>query len=139
MAPKELEAKQLHDGLFLTILWDTPRRIIGIRWKPSTASMTDEDFKAALTLFAGHVERMGAHGILVDVKDFRHRTGPDVQEWRIKNISNRYAAAGARRFAFLFPPGSEIPPMMNRSAEGESFATRAFTSQEQAVKWLTEK
>jgi hypothetical protein len=29
--------------------------------------------------------------------------------------------------------------MMNRSAEGESFATRAFTSQEQAVKWLTEK
>jgi hypothetical protein len=55
MAPKELEAKQLHDGLFLTILWDTPRRIIGICWKSSTASMT-EDFKAALTLFAGHVE-----------------------------------------------------------------------------------
>jgi hypothetical protein len=100
--------------------------------------MTDEDFKAALTLFAGHVEQMGAHGILVDVEDFRHRTGPDVQEWRIKNISGRYAAAGVRRFAFLFPPGSEIPPMMNQSAESESFATRAFTSQERAVEWLTE-
>jgi hypothetical protein len=138
MPPKELEAKELYDGPFLTILWDTPRRIIGIRWKPSTAKMTDEDFKAALMLFASHVEQMGAHGILVDVEDFHHRMGPDVQEWRIKNISNRYAGAGVGRFAFLFPPGSQIPPMMNQSAEGESFATRAFTSQEHAVDWLTE-
>jgi hypothetical protein len=137
MAPKELEAKQLYDDPFLTILWDTPRRIIGIRWKPSTAQMTDEEFKASLTLFAGHVEKMGARGILVDVEDFRHRMGPDVQEWRIKNISPRYAAAGVTRFAFLFPPSSEIPPMMNQSADGESFATRAFTSQDQAVDWLT--
>src|SRR5215510_14149493 len=65
MAPKELEAKQLHEGPFLTILWDTPRRIIGIRWKPATAKMTEEDFKGALTLFADHVERMSAHAIHV--------------------------------------------------------------------------
>jgi hypothetical protein len=110
MASKELEAKELHDGPFLTILWDTPMRTIGIRWKPSATKMSDEDF----------------------------RTGPDVEEWRIKNISSRYAAAGVGRFAFLFPPGSEIPPMMNQSAESESFATRAFTRQEQAVEWLTE-
>ena len=137
MAPKELEAKQLHEGPFQTILWDTPRRIIGIRWKPATAKMTDEDFKGALTLFADHVERMGAHGILVDVSDFHHRMGPGVQEWRVKNISSRYAAAGVRRFAFLFPPGTEIPPMMNQSAAGENFLTRAFTGQEESVAWLT--
>ena len=72
---------------------------------------------------------MGAHGILVDVADFHHKIGPGVQEWRIENISSRYAAAGVRRFAFLFPAGSEVPPVMKQSAEGESFATRAFTSQ----------
>ena len=137
MAPKELEAKQLHEGPFLTILWDTPRRIIGIRWKAATAKMTDEDFKGALTLFADHAERMGAHGILVDVSDFHHRMGPGVQEWRVKNISSRYTAAGVRRFAFLFPSGAEIPPMMNQSAPGDSFLTRTFTIQEEAVAWLT--
>jgi hypothetical protein len=137
MAPKELEAKQLYEGQFLTILWDTPRRIIGIRWKPATAKMTDEDFKGALTLFADHVERMGARGILVDVAGFHHRIGPGVQEWRVKNISSGYTAAGVRRFAFLFPPDAEVPPMMNHSAVGESFLTRAFTSQEEAVAWLT--
>lgn len=137
MAPKELEAKQLHDGPFLTILWDTPRRIIGIQWKPTTAEMTDEDFKGALILFADHVERMGAQGILVDVAGFHHAIGPGVQEWRVKNISSRYTAAGVRRFAFLFPPDAEVSPMMNQSAVGESFLTRAFTSQEDAVGWLT--
>jgi hypothetical protein len=43
MKANQLEAKQLHDGPFLTVLWDTPMRFIGIRWKPSTAKMTDED------------------------------------------------------------------------------------------------
>ncbi len=136
MAPKELQAKQLYEGQFLTILWDTPRRIIGIRWKPTTAEMTDEDFKSALTVFAEHVERTCAEGILVDVADFHYRMGPGVQEWRVKNISTRYSAAGVRRFAFLFPAGAEIPPMMNESAAGESFLTQAFTSQEKAVAWL---
>ena len=80
---------------------------------------------------------MGAHGILVDVSDFHHRMGPGVQEWRVKNISSRYTAAGVRRFAFLFPSGAEIPPMMNQSAPGDSFLTRTFTIQEEAVAWLT--
>jgi len=62
--------------------------------------------------------------------------GPDVQPWRVKNISNRYAAAGVERFAFLFPEGSQIPPMMNQSSEGESFLTRAFSSREEATAWL---
>jgi hypothetical protein len=32
----------------------------------------DEEFKAALTLFAGHVEQKKARGILVDGSRFRH-------------------------------------------------------------------
>jgi len=49
MVPKELEAKELHDDPFLTILWDTPRRTIGIRWKPSAAKISDEDFRTGPT------------------------------------------------------------------------------------------
>ena len=77
-----------------------------------------------------------AHGILVDVKNFRHKPGPDTQEWRVKNISGRYYAAGVRRFAFLFPEGVPMPPMMNQSSPGEKFATRAFNRAEEALAWL---
>jgi hypothetical protein len=129
---------QLHDDNFLKILWDESARIIGIDWKEVTSAMTDEQFKAELTLFARYVEQKKARGILVDVSHFRHKPAPDLQEWRVKNISNRYTAAGVQRFAFLLPAGSPIPPMMNQSSPGEKFATRAFNDLNEVKNWLTE-
>ena len=94
---------EIHDDKFLQVCWDGTTRIISIDWKHSTSTMTDDDFKTELALFASHVERQKANGILVDVSRFRHKLGPDVQEWRVRNISTRYAAAGVTRFAFLLP------------------------------------
>ena len=94
-------------------------------------------FKSEHQLFAGLVESKKAHGILVDVARFRHKIGPAVHEWRIKNISTRYSAAGVRRFAFLLPADAPVPPMMNQSSIGESFLTSGFNSAEQAMAWLT--
>jgi hypothetical protein len=130
-----MQGTQLHDSKFLKILWDEKTRIIGIEWKEATAAMSDEDSKADLTLFADRVEQHQARGILVDVSKFRHKMGPDVQQWRVKNISSRYNAAGVQRFAFLFPQRSQ-PPMMNQSSTGEDFLTRAFTSEQEALTWL---
>ena len=130
------QTTQLHEDKFLKVFWEESTRIIGIDWKEATSSMTDEEFKAELTLFAEQVEQKNARGILVDVSRFRHKPGPDVQPWRVKNISNRYAAAGVARFAFLFPEGAQILPMMNQSSPGENFLTLAFTNRKQAVVWL---
>ena len=127
---------QLHEDRFLKVFWDEGNRVIGIDWKEATSSMTDEEFKSELTFFAGQVEKKKAPGILVNVSRFRHRPGPDVQPWRVANISNRYSAAGVRRFAFLFPEGAQIPPMMNQSSPGENFLTRAFTDSKEAIAWL---
>ena len=112
-------------------------RVIGIEWKESTWSMTDEDFKSERQLFAGWVEANKAHGILVAVARFRHEAGPDVHDWRIKHFWTRYSGAGVRRFAFLLPADASVPPMMNQSAAGENFLTRGFNSADQATVWLT--
>jgi hypothetical protein len=129
-----MDLTQLHQDEFLRILWNERAKIIGIDWKEATSSMTDEDFKAALTLFAGHVEQKKARGILVDVSRFRHKPGPEVQPWRVKNISNRYAAAGVKRQAFLFPKGAQMPPM--RSSPEEKFLTETFDDGQKAEAWL---
>ena len=73
----------------------------------------------------------------MDVACFRHKIGPAVHEWRIKNISTRYSAAAVRKFAFLLPADAPVPPMMNQSSIGESFLTSGFNSAEQAMAWLT--
>ena len=132
------QTTQLHDDNFLEILWDENKQIIEIDRKDSTSAMIDQQFKAELALFAGFVEQKKARGLLVDVSHFRHKMAPDVQEWRLKNISTRYSAAGVQRFAFLLPNGSQIPPMMNQSSPGEKFATRAFNDLNEAKNWLTE-
>ena len=130
-----MQTTQLHEDKFFNVFWDERTRIIGIDWKEATSSMTDEEFKAVLTLFAGHVEQQKARGILVEVSRFRHKPGPDVLPWRVKNISNRYAAAGVRRQAFLFPKGAQVPPM--RSSPEEKFLTETFDDLQKAEAWLT--
>ena len=132
-----MKPEQLHDGRCLRILWDEKTRIIGIEWKEATSTMTSEEFKADLMLFATHVEMKKASSILVDVSRFRHKMDPEVQAWRVKNISTRYSAAGVQRFAFLFPQGAQIPPTMNQSPPEETFLTRAFDDIQQAKDWLT--
>ena len=130
-----MQTTQLQEDEFFKVFWDERTRIIGIDWKEATSSMTDEEFKAELTLFAGHVEQKKARGILVEVSRFRHKPGPEVQPWRVKNISNRYAAAGVKRQAFLFPKGAQIPPM--RSSPEEKFLTETFDDVQKAEAWLT--
>ena len=132
-----MNPEQLHDSQYLRILWDGKARIIGIDWKETTADMTSEAFKADLMLFATHVEMKKAPSILVDVGNFRHKMEPEMQRWRVKNISARYSAAGVQRFAFLFPLGAQIPPMMNQSSTEETFLTHAFDDIQQAEDWLT--
>ncbi len=128
----------LYEDRILRIMWDENARIIRLDWQEATSTMSDEDFKNALSLFAGYVEEKKAHGILVDVRSFRHKMGPDVQPWRLANISPRYNAAGVQRFAFLFPESVQLSPMMNQSGDGEQFITRAFSGEEQAFAWLGE-
>jgi hypothetical protein len=134
-----MNTTRVHDDEFFEVLWDDKACVIRTDWKDATSSMTDKDFKSKLQFFAGLVEAKKARGILVNVAHFRHKPGPDVEEWRLKNISARYSAAGVRRFAFLFPADLPIPPMMNRSSPGEDFLTRGFNSADQAMAWLTAK
>jgi len=127
----------LHEDKYLQVFWDETNRIIGIDWKATTSDMTDEDFKTELTLFAKQVEDKRAPRILINVSKFRHRPGAEMGEWRLKNISTRYNAAGVQRFAFLLSKGSQIPPMVSQPTEGELFLTQSFNDYEQAAVWLT--
>jgi len=52
-----MQAKPLHDSKFLKILWDEKTRMIALEWKETTAAMTNEYFKADLTLVAGHFKK----------------------------------------------------------------------------------
>ena len=115
----------IYEDQYMQIFWDEQTRLIGIDWKEATSTMTDENFKTELTLFAQQVEDKKAPRILIDVSKFRHRPNEEVGKWRMQNISTRYYAAGVRRFAFLVSSGSPISSGASQS-EGEQFLTQTF-------------
>jgi hypothetical protein len=52
-----------------------------------------------------------------------------------QSSENRYAGAGVKRQAFLFPKGARTPPM--RSSPEEKFLTETFDDVQKAEAWLT--
>src|SRR6266705_3957227 len=76
-----------------------------LRWLPSTAEMSEDDFKATLELFAEQAERAGPPFLLIDATDFGHQFGERVMAWRDQQIIPRYNASGTKRFAFHVPEG----------------------------------
>ena len=109
--------------------------LLELRWLPTTASMTDGGFMATLCLFASEAERVRPKGLFIDARQFSHRFGPGVMEWRDAHIIPRYGAAGARRFAFLMPDG--FPQAGSEKVEGPAvFPTKWFVAREDALTWL---
>ena len=126
----------LYEDQYMQIFWDEQTRLIGIDWKEATSTMTDENFKTELTLFAQQVEDKKASRILIDVSKFRHRPNEEVGKWRMQNISPRYNAAGVRRFAFVMPASFSGAGV--QQAEGPAvFPTRWFVDRDEAIRWLT--
>jgi hypothetical protein len=111
-----------------------------LRWLPSTADMSDDDFEATLELFAAEAERTGASFLLIDATQFRHRPGPGVMDWRDENIIPRYERAGVERLAFHMPsdfPGEVVERGATPAPEGgASFPTGRFLERSGALAWL---
>jgi hypothetical protein len=121
------------------IVHDSENGILELTWLPSTATMTDEDFKAVLTQFASHAEMVRAQYLLIDMMQFQHRPGAEIGRWRDEEIIPRYNAAGVKKFAFQAPPG--FPNTMESGGKEAvehpaKFPTGWFGSRQNALKWF---
>jgi hypothetical protein len=109
--------------------------LLELRWLPSTSAMTDGGFMATLCLFASEAEKARPKGLFIDALEFTHAFGPGVMEWRDAHIIPRYGGAGARKFAFLMPPG--FPRAGAEAVEGPAvFPTKWFIVRADALNWL---
>ena len=128
-----------HDPLFSFEL-DTGSNVLRFHWTEKTASMSDEDFKRALLLYADFAQRHSARGLLVDVRNFRHRLAPETGRWRDEVVAPQYASAGVKKFAYVvgvdfpIPPAKATPPRI-----AAPFETRFFHSMGEAETWLSDK
>ena len=67
---------------YYTFTYDSQRKIITFTWTVETEKMQVYDYQEALHNFAGFAFDNPAHGLLVDVREFRYRPTVDLGNWR---------------------------------------------------------
>jgi hypothetical protein len=122
---------------YYTFTYDSQRKIITFTWTVETEKMQVYDYQEALHNFAGFAFDNPAHGLLVDVREFRYRPTVDLGNWRDEVISPRYVKAGVKKFAYVAPDG--MLERMKGAMQGykRGFEENYFGSEEEALKWLT--
>ena len=98
--------------------------------------MGDEELKAELAVFAEHVAKKQAHGLLIDVRKCQTHMSDAVTHRRHLNIAPRYNAAGAQREAFVLPEIVPTSAAADKPAEGENYLEGWFNSYDQATAWM---
>ena len=127
----------IHQDPLFSFELDSDSKILRFHWTEKTATMTDQDFKSALLLYADFAKQHAARGLLVDVRNFKHQLAPETGKWRDEVVAPQYASAGVKKFAYVVGQEFPIPPTgsMPRSTAAP-FETRYFRSTQEAESWL---
>jgi len=128
--------KSLETTDFMNVSLDDTHRIQRLSWLPATEKMDTDGFQQNMLRFAELAEQHRPVGLLVDVREFRHRPAADTG-FRREQVVPRYNRGGVRRFAFLLPEGASAPATEPAAPDGgPAYETRWFTNEPLAVNWL---
>ncbi len=131
-------AKTLNEDSLGKITYDEEKSLLTLEWLEATKDMIAPHFQGILYLLAGYALQMKTKTIFIDSRKFLfHPSNELVGPWRTKNISPLYNEAGVKKFAFLYPPGSPIPPTNGQNMPDEKFPARFFSSESELNKWLS--
>jgi len=139
MAGKVGLQREVYRDQFGVLREDTERRSLELEWFDSTADMTEDQFQNWLSRFAGEAEARRPSHLLIDVRHFAHRPGPDFGAWRDEHIVPRYNRAGVTKFAMFVPPDAPgwMAPGRPPAAEPPgTFPTGYFSERAQIDDWF---
>ncbi len=116
-----------------SITYRKPENLVELIWLAGTKGMSDDDFKATLSVFADCSLQHRARSLIIDMREFKHRPGPEVQTFRDEVIVPKYVKAGVKKLAWIWP--GEKGDWMTEIPAGK-YHNRYFDKPEQAVAWL---
>jgi hypothetical protein len=124
----------IQSAAMYSIRYHKPEKFVCLTWSPGTASMSDQDFKEALEVFADGALQHRAERLMIDMTDFRGRPGEEVLKWRDEVIVPRYNRAGVKKIAWVWPGQAAD----GATGEGTRYTNRYFASEREALAWIAE-
>jgi hypothetical protein len=117
------------------ITWHKAEKLLRLTWLEGTDGMTDEDFRDVLEVFADGAIYHKAARLVIDVRQFKFRPSREVLAWRDKVTVPKYNKAGTKRQAWIWP--GDVSNMKTSTKHG-SYEERYFSTDEEALAWLTQ-
>lgn len=112
--------------------------ILILDWSADTENMNDDDFREALSNYAGYVSQFMQPKLLVDTTKLKFSPSPEGGRFRNESCLPRFMSAGAYRLAYVMPieRKDKIPTQEIKTGH---FTDKFFTSLEDGFRWLTQQ
>ncbi len=127
--------RTIYQNPFYKFVYSESDHTLVFEWNTNTENMTDDNFKEALSNYAGYAFELKGPGLIVDVRNFRHNMSEESMQWRNEACLPRYIAAGSSKMAYVMPK-----PALDNVPGGDvmigDFTDRYFGSVEEAASWL---
>ena len=107
-----------------------PEGFVELTWLRGTEQMDDQDFKAALEVFAEAALQHRPPRLIIDMREFRGQPSSKVLAFRDEVTVPKYEKAGIRKLAWVWPgvdAGDE--------GTGAAYDQRYFETRDAAIAW----
>lgn len=121
--------EQFIDDQYMLVSKDND--ILTLCWKENTANFTDTDFKEEALKFIDVVQKQYSLKIIVDMRKFSYNLSDGLISWRNENIISIYNKIKVEKFAFI-----SDKPTVNQDNPDNTFVTKSFSSEHEAIDWL---
>lgn len=133
----------LLDNRFVKVQFDEARHLLWLEWMPSTADMSEEDYKTILMQLADLVSEHQVKYWLGDTLNFAYVIVPALQEWTAKTFNTQLATTGLQKMALIIPRELIANLSVEQTTDDmeatdmSKFTVKYFDNTESAVQWLT--
>ncbi len=126
---------------FVNFITNKETGTLSMFWKPSSAEMSDDEFKVAITTAVEAAEKHELTNIYVDAREYFHTLVTHLQEWHDSVIVPKYIAIGITKIGFVMPEDFftqiSIEQTFEEDAASASLQTKYFDSEAAAKSWLS--
>ena len=105
-----------------------------LNWNAKTKDMTEKDFKEVLMENARLIGETNASTNVVDIRQFHGSMGPELMEWRTKELFPKYIEKGLKKQAFY--KLKQAPTMSSDGSKTGGILIESFSDESKLLKWL---
>ena len=125
--------KQVYEDQYCTMTVDSENNL-WLNWNVQSANMTGEDFKKVLLENARLLGEIKTATNVVDILEFLGPMGPELMEWRAKELFPKYIANGLKKQAFYNP--KQAPSMSSDGTNTGGVLIEGFSNKSEMLAWL---